>query len=100
MRTMPRIKLSELPDRGVGGERGVAPTVGLFERIELRSRVRFGFQNAVMVPDQRFQAAVSYSLRSPPRIGRRRILPWTGSGIGNVGRGGRNRSARCGRALL
>ena len=28
-----------------------------------------------MVPDQRFQAATSYSLRSPPRIGRRRILP-------------------------
>ena len=34
-----------------------------------------GFQNAAMAPDQRFQAAASYSLRSPPRIGRRRILP-------------------------
>ena len=34
-----------------------------------------GFQNAGMAPDQRFQAAVSYSLRRPPRIGRRRILP-------------------------
>ena len=59
-----------------------------------------GFQNAAMVPDQRFQAAASYSLRSPPRIGRRRILPWTGSGTGDVGRGGRSRSARCGRAVL
>jgi putative transposase len=28
-------------------------------------------------------------LRSPPSIGRRRILPWTGSGTGDVGRGGR-----------
>ena len=59
-----------------------------------------GFQNAAMAPDQRFQAAVSYSLRRPPRIGRRRILPWTGSGTGDVGRGGRNCSARCGRAVL
>jgi len=46
------------------------------------------------------QAAVSYSLRSPPRIGRRQILPWTGSGTGDVGRGGCNRSARCGRHAL
>ena len=59
-----------------------------------------GFQNAAMVPDQRLQAAASYSLRSPPRIGRRRIGPWTGSGIGDVGRGGRSPSARCGRAVL
>jgi transposase len=29
-----------------------------------------------MVADQRFQAAASYSLRSPPKIGRRQILPW------------------------
>jgi hypothetical protein len=55
-----------------------------------------GFQNPTVVPDQRFQAAVSYSLRSPPRIGRRGILPWTGSGTGDVGRGGRN-YARYGR---
>jgi hypothetical protein len=34
-----------------------------------------GFQNSAMVSDQGFQAAVSYSLMSPPRIGRRRILP-------------------------
>ena len=59
-----------------------------------------GFQNMATVPDQRFQAAVSYSLMRPPRIGRRRILPSTGSGTGDVGRGGRNRSARCGRRAL
>ncbi len=59
-----------------------------------------GFQNAAMVADQRFQAAVSYSLMSPPRIGRRRILPSTGSGTGDVERGGRNRSARCGRPVV
>jgi len=47
-----------------------------------------------------FQAAASYSLMRPPRIGRRRILPSTGSGTGEVGRGGRSRSARCGRAVL
>ena len=34
-----------------------------------------GFQNSAMALDQRFQAADSYSLMSPPRIGRRRILP-------------------------
>ena len=38
---------------------------------------QLGFRNAAMVPDQRVNAA-SYSLRSPPRIGRRRILPSTG----------------------
>jgi vacuolar iron transporter family protein len=64
------------------------------------ARRRVGFQNAATVPDQRFQAAAPYSLGSPPKIGRRRILPWTGSGTGDVGRGGRNCSARCGRAVL
>jgi hypothetical protein len=34
-----------------------------------------GCQNVAMVLDQRFQAAASYSLMRPPRIGRRRILP-------------------------
>jgi hypothetical protein len=48
---------------------------------------RVRFQNIAMVPDQRLQAAVSYSLRSPPRIDRRRILSWTGSGTGDVGHG-------------
>jgi hypothetical protein len=57
-------------------------------------------QNAAVVPDQRFQAAASYSLRSPPRIGRRLILPSTGAGTGDVGRGGRSRSVRCGRRAL
>ena len=61
---------------------------------------RVGFQNVATVLDQRLQAAASYSLRSPPRIGRRRILPWTGSGTGDIGRGGRSRSARCGRWAL
>ena len=59
-----------------------------------------GCQNPAMASDQRFQAAASYSLRRPPRIGRRRIRPWTGLGTGDVGRGGRNCSARCGRAGL
>ena len=34
-----------------------------------------GFQNSAVALDQRFQAAGSYSLMSPPRTGRRRILP-------------------------
>jgi hypothetical protein len=59
-----------------------------------------GFQNAALVPDQRFQAAASYSLMSPPRIGRRRIRPWTGSGTGASGRGVRSCSERCGRFVL
>ena len=37
-----------------------------------------------------FQAADSYWSIKPPRIGRRRILPWTGSGTGVSGRGGRS----------
>ena len=39
-----------------------------------------GFQNSAAACDQRFHAAGSYWLISPPRIGRRRILPWIGSG--------------------
>src|SRR3954453_21743955 len=38
-----------------------------------------------MVPDQRFQAAASYSLRSPPGSGRHRSPPSTGSGTGDLG---------------
>ena len=38
-------------------------------------RRHVGCQNSAMVPDQRFQAAASYSLRSPPKIGRLRIRP-------------------------
>src|SRR3954451_6694972 len=37
-----------------------------------------------------FQAAGSYWLISPPRTGRRRILPRSGSGTGDSGRGGRS----------
>ena len=59
-----------------------------------------GFQNSATASDQRFQAAGSYWLISPPRTGRRRILPWTGSGTGDSGRGGRSCSARCGRCVL
>jgi hypothetical protein len=50
-------------------------------------------------PDRRFQAAASYSLISPPRIGRRRALPWISSGTGVLGWGGRRCSARCGRRV-
>jgi hypothetical protein len=32
--------VGELPEGGVGGERGVAPAVGLFERVELCAEVR------------------------------------------------------------
>ena len=34
------IEVGELPEGGVGGERGVAPPVSLFERIQLRTGVR------------------------------------------------------------
>jgi hypothetical protein len=34
-----------------------------------------GCQNSAMLPDLRFQAAASYSFRSPPKIGRLRIRP-------------------------
>ena len=59
-----------------------------------------GFQNPVAPDDQRFQAARSYSLISPPRTGRRRIGPWIGSRSSASGRGGRSCSARCGRLVL
>jgi hypothetical protein len=58
------------------------------------------FQNSATVSDQRFQAAGSYSLMSPPRTGRRRILPRAGWGTGDPGRGGRSWRARCGRCVL
>ena len=59
-----------------------------------------GCQNSATASDQRFQAAASYSLIKPPRIGRRRILPRIGSGTGASGRGGRSFSDRCGRCRL
>jgi hypothetical protein len=59
-----------------------------------------GFHNPVMASHQRFQAAGSSWLISPPGTGRRRILPSAGSGTGAFGRGGRSCSARCGRRAL
>ncbi len=58
-----------------------------------------GFQNAATVPDQRFQAAASNPLRSPPKIGRRRILPWTGSGTAMSGVASRAANALVGVAI-
>jgi hypothetical protein len=64
-------------------------------QVKLRNtRDPVGFQNLATAADQRFQAADSYWLIKPPRIGRRRILAWTGSGTGVSGRGGRSCSAR------
>jgi len=40
VRAMPGVETGELPEAGVGGERGVAPPIGLFERVELRTGVR------------------------------------------------------------
>jgi hypothetical protein len=69
-------------------------------RADLVGQQLVGFQNSATVSDQRFQAAGSYSLMSPPRTGRRRILPWAGWGTGTPGRGGRSWRARCGRCVL
>jgi len=67
----------EIVDRWwIVAPRGVVPrdelpaTGGLLE-----TGARVGCQNWAMGCDQRFQAAGSYSLIRPPRIGRRRILP-------------------------
>ena len=49
-----------------------------------------GCQNSATASEQRFQAAASYSLISPPRMGRRRILARIGSGTVASGRGGRS----------
>ena len=69
-----RLYQDRLRDHGeskLGARRHVGQLLGRW-----RTGVRaVGFQNAVRLPDQRFQAAASYSLRRPPRIGRRRILP-------------------------
>jgi hypothetical protein len=40
MGTVSRVEVGELPERGVGGERGVAPPITLLERVQLCSRVR------------------------------------------------------------
>ena len=52
-----------------------------------RPRNPVGFQNSAKAADQRFQATDTDGLSKPPRIGRRRILPRTGSGTGASGRG-------------
>ena len=87
--------LTELVERAAAAEKVV-----LALKWREQSDVPVGFQNSAMASDQRIQAAGSYSLIKPPRIGRRRMLPWTGSGTGVSGRGGRSRSARCGRCVL
>src|SRR4051812_12401092 len=72
------------PPQGPVPVSGVFPAGATLHLLETRLQANrlspVGFQNADMAPDQRLQAAISYSLRRPPRIGRRRILPWTGSG--------------------
>jgi hypothetical protein len=76
------------------------PTTSDSARKLRNTRRPVGFQNSATVSDQRFQAAGSYSLMSPPRTGRRRILPRAGWGTGDPGRGGRSWRARCGRCVL
>ena len=73
------------------------PPPGLDQQKPRNTRPPVGCQKSAMASDQRFQAAASYSFIRPPRMGRRRILPQTGSGTGASGRGGRSCSARCGR---
>jgi hypothetical protein len=60
-----------------------------------------GFQNPDMAFDQRFHAVDSYSLIGPPSTGRRRILPWIGSGDGRLRGAADVAAARdCGRRVL
>ena len=90
------------PDQGAFDDRQLAgvlaPGAAVFQpRV---AAMPVGCQNSATASDQRFQAAASYSLIKPPRIGRRRILPRIGSGTGASGRGGRSFSDRCGRRRL
>ena len=55
-----------------------------------------GCQNCAAGCDLGFQAARSYSLRRPPRTGRRLICSWERSATGWSGRGGWSWSPRCG----
>jgi len=73
----PRSGCEDLDQRG--DQRDVS-VVGVFG---VRSVWRVGFQNSAMASDQRFQAAGSCWLISPPRTGRCRTLP-----PGPVGRRG------------
>jgi hypothetical protein len=72
----------------VTGTPGSARRNGLTDARQVRRRVRHPDDVA---SDQRFPAAGSYSLISPPRTGRRRILPWIGRG--QVPAGGVNADA-------
>ena len=86
--------------RRCGHGRLSAAAPGVRARPGQRCRPRLGCQNSATASEQRFQAAASYWLIKPPRIGRRRILPRIGSGTGASGRGGRSSSDRCGRRPL
>ena len=59
-----------------------------------------GFQNSATSLDLGFYAARSYSLRRPPRTGRRLIRSWERSAAGWSGRGGRSWRLRWGRRPL
>ena len=58
--------------KGVGGE---PPYVVRWDDGHEALFVPVGCQNSAAVRDQRFQAAGSYWLMRPPRIGRRQLLP-------------------------
>ena len=62
----------------------------------VHGQVGVGCQNCAAGCDPGFQAARSYSLRRPPRIGRRLTRSWERSATGWSGRGGWSSSARCG----
>ena len=82
-----------------------------FRRIAAKARLKFTVNRPVwrwpygsiageVLKGTDAQAAGSYWLISPPRTGRRRILPRTGSGKGDRRRGGCSWRARCGRCVL
>jgi hypothetical protein len=50
MRPVAGIQVRKLSEPGVGGERGVAPPVGLFERIELRTGMRRSRRTMIRIP--------------------------------------------------
>ena len=79
---------------GAGYGQGHALTVATGMRLASlpvqRPRVAVGFQNSAIGPDLGFYAARSYSLRRPPRTGRRRIRFMERSAGGWSGRGGRS----------
>ena len=72
------LEVGELPDAGVGGERGVAPAVGFLERVELRAGVRafpaHDHPHPRRVAGQRGAGStpVSSATPAPSRVRRRR----------------------------